>query len=335
MENKRVYIIVPCYNVEKYIEKCLNCIFNQTYKNIEVICIDDGSIDTTRNILKHYSALHKNIKVITKNNGGLSSARNAGLRCISNLEDAYIAFVDADDWIDSGYIATLVSLLEKNDVDIVCSSFMYESKSNSSIYKKCGDDIVLEGREATKILLEDETIQSHACTKLFKGYLWCGVLFDESLSYMEDQAIVFKTFYSSKKILFTNYCGYHYNQCNQNSLTKQKNTNKKIISGLKAYFYPCYFFSELFDDKILASAAKKGLAAAFLTLFPHYRFHQNSNDDFFVKKIISYIKKYRVIQNYTPSTRKEMYKKRLYLTCPIFYRFLFPLFRLFFRILHK
>ena len=95
--NSLISVIVPVYNVEKYLSKCLDSIINQTYKNLEIICVDDGSTDSSPMILEEYAQKDSRIKIITRQNGGLSSARNTGVK---NATGEFVSFVDSDDWID-------------------------------------------------------------------------------------------------------------------------------------------------------------------------------------------------------------------------------------------
>ena len=110
-----VSIIVPIYNVEKYIKECIDSIINQTYKNLEIILVDDGSPDCCPKICDEYSKKDKRIKVIHKENGGLSSARNAGLDV---AKGEYVSFIDSDDVVDEKFIETLYNLCIENNCDI-------------------------------------------------------------------------------------------------------------------------------------------------------------------------------------------------------------------------
>ncbi len=117
-----ISVIVPVYNVEKYLERCLDSIINQTLKNVEIICVNDGSTDNSINILKEYSS---QIIIVNKENGGLSDARNKGLDYASA---PYIAFVDSDDWIEETAFEEAYSAIEKYKTDFVCfgSQKVYE-----------------------------------------------------------------------------------------------------------------------------------------------------------------------------------------------------------------
>ena len=115
MDEKLVSVIIPAYNIEDYIGRCLDSIISQTYKNLEIIVVDDGSRDHTGEILDNYAKKDRRIKVIHKENGGVSSARNKGIEA---AEGDYIGFIDGDDLIESEMYKTLVDLLEEENADI-------------------------------------------------------------------------------------------------------------------------------------------------------------------------------------------------------------------------
>ena len=112
-----ISIVVPIYNVEKYLEKCINSIIIQTYKNIEIILVNDGSTDSSGKICDIYLKIDKRIKVVHKKNGGLSDARNVG---IENAKGKYIAFIDSDDFLDSDFIEILYNLIIEYNADVSC-----------------------------------------------------------------------------------------------------------------------------------------------------------------------------------------------------------------------
>ena len=117
-----VSIIVPVYNVEKYLSFCLDSLVNQTFKDIEIICVNDGSTDTSPVILEHYARLDKRIKIINKSNGGLSSARNAGMDAAGGK---YLSFVDADDFVSHFLVEKARDFIKIGRADFV--SFMFYS----------------------------------------------------------------------------------------------------------------------------------------------------------------------------------------------------------------
>lgn len=110
MESSKISIIVPVYKVEQYLERCVKSLINQTYKNIEIILVDDGSPDQCPKMCDDYASEDSRIKVIHKKNGGLSDARNAGLDAATG---EFIAFVDSDDWVEIDFIETLCKMQKK------------------------------------------------------------------------------------------------------------------------------------------------------------------------------------------------------------------------------
>ena len=319
---KKVYIIIPVYNVQDYLSSCLDSVFNQTYENIFVICVNDGSTDDSLQLLEEYKAEHQNMIIVSKTNGGLASARNAGLDSIDYNNESYLTFIDSDDWVDSGYISMLVKILEDNKVDIVCSSFIFANRYGSHTYKgNIDNDALLDNVEATKILLKDETIQSHSWSKIYKTSLFKDLRFDESIIYMEDQAFTYKIMYKSKKVYVTNYAGYYYRQDNLNALTKSSISSKKVVCGLKAYYSPFDYqgFLEV-DRKQIMPAVQNALAAAYLTLAPYHKKKKASEEDnMFMKKLMGYIKTNHLIKKYKPNSKENSVKRKLYLLCPFAY----------------
>lgn len=128
MRKPLISIIVPVYNVEKYLSKCLDSLVNQTYENIEIVCVDDGSIDSSGEICDEYAKKDARIKVIHKENGGLSDARNVGLETING---EYVMFIDSDDWIDKDTCDYCINTLKLYDVDLILWSYIREYKNNA------------------------------------------------------------------------------------------------------------------------------------------------------------------------------------------------------------
>ena len=125
--NELVSIIIPVYNVEKYIEKTVESVLNQDYKNIEVILVNDGSQDKSKDIIEKFSKIDSRIRIINKENGGVSSARNEGIRSAAG---DYITFIDGDDWVEPNYVAYFLNLIKKYDANIAMN------KNNFSDFNK-------------------------------------------------------------------------------------------------------------------------------------------------------------------------------------------------------
>ena len=122
-----ISIIVAIYNVDQYLEQCIDSIINQSYKNLEIILVNDGSTDNSKNICDYYSEIDKRIKVVHKKNGGVSSARNTGIDIATG---DYIAFVDSDDYLELNMYETMINNLEQNQCDMgVCGYSIFYNDS--------------------------------------------------------------------------------------------------------------------------------------------------------------------------------------------------------------
>ena len=194
---EKISIIVPVYNVEKYLEKCLKSIISQTYKNLEIIVVNDGSIDNSLEICKKFEKIDKRIKVIDKENGGLSDARNAGLKIATG---DYIGFVDSDDYISEDMFETLGKLLKEHNAEISIVSY-YEMMDNRLLdVQKDGTLDIMNKEEAIKELLIDKKIQSYAWNKLFKKEIFEGIIFPTGKNF-EDIATTLLLFEKADKIV--------------------------------------------------------------------------------------------------------------------------------------
>ena len=217
-----ISIIVPIYKVEKYLDRCINSILNQTFKDFELILVDDGSPDRCGDICEEYAKKDKRIKVIHKENGGLSDARNAGLDI---AKGEYIGFVDSDDWIEIDMYEKLYYSCELNDSDISIIG-VYEINENGNIIDQYIPSL-------DKIGLKDILKRAPPWNKLFKRELFYNnnLKFKEGRFY-EDLELIPKLFIQSKKISCVNYNGYNYLQ-RSSSTTHVK--DKKILDNLWAY----------------------------------------------------------------------------------------------------
>ena len=147
MDEKLVSVIIPAYNIEDYIGRCLDSIISQTYKNLEIIVVDDGSRDYTGEILDNYAKKDRRIKVIHKENGGVSSARNKGIEA---AEGDYIGFIDGDDLIEPGMYKTLVDLLEEENADIAHCGYQMVFPDRVDYYYNTGKKKIQTKEEGLK-----------------------------------------------------------------------------------------------------------------------------------------------------------------------------------------
>lgn len=241
-----ISVIVPVYNVEKYLDKCMQSIVDQTYKNLEIIIVDDGSVDNCPAICDEWAKKDRRIKVVHKKNGGLSSARNAGLDIFTG---EYVMFVDSDDWIDKNSAEILLQTAENNNADIVCGSLYLENTDGTNLVPQI-QNAVYEGEEIVKNFLLDK-IRPEVCSKIYKGELIRQFGFDENLRYAEDLQFNFFLMMKAKKLSIINFSFYHYLLNSGNSITTPyitdaRATSWKIFDGV---------FETVLGNKILEDAA--------------------------------------------------------------------------------
>lgn len=217
MKEELISVIVPIYNVEKYLEKCIESIINQTYKNLEIILVNDGSTDNSKKICEKYVEKDKRIKLVNKENGGLSAARNAG---IAVAKGKYFGFVDSDDFIKDTMYEYLHNLIVENKSDIAICNYLYftEDEEMETIQNKIKDANedkikIFNSKEALRELLKGTTIQDFAWNKLYKAELFNK----DNRKYpfgrkMEDIGTTYKLFSASKSIVLGKSVQYFYLQ---------------------------------------------------------------------------------------------------------------------------
>lgn len=219
-----ISIIVPVYGVERYLDECVESIINQTYKNLEIILIDDGSPDNCPKICDDWAKKDSRIKVIHQNNAGVSVARNIGL---DNAQGDYIGFVDGDDYIDADLYETVMSVFDNYNVDIVSFDFEYVTEKSKSInsFEKIHKDTIYNRIEALSELLLGN-ITNHFCNKIYKKYIFDNIKCPVGYV-MEDMSTVYKLFLKSEKVYCINKRLYYYRQ-RKNSIVNAVST--KLIS---------------------------------------------------------------------------------------------------------
>lgn len=227
--SKKVSVIVTVYNMEKYIKQCLDSIVNQTYKNIEILIINDGSTDSSLKIINQYKKNYTNIKIFNQQNGGPSMAKNVGLR---NAMGDYILFVDADDWIDMDFVEKLMLTAQEDDLDILFFDSIKETENKKNIgiikisqYKKNNKEEILKmhitGRMPAgshKIIKKEIVTKSNAT-------------FDDNLKNGEELQFTIQILLQAKKIGFLKEPFYHCTQrMNSQSRKERKNFENNISS---------------------------------------------------------------------------------------------------------
>ena len=227
----KVYFIIPVYNVEKYLRRCINSVLEQTCGENEIVLIDDGSPDSSPRICDEYAKKYANVKVIHKKNGGLSDARNAGLLYVRENADKedFITFLDSDDFVHKDYVRKMLELCEKYGCDIVqCgyekgSADFFEENSVTDSFFKSAEEALL-----------GYSLKSQCCAKLYKLKT-------------EDEFVTYRAVYNANSVAFTEDKLYYYYQHEtsiMDNVAKKLKDNPHRYDYLKAYGERIRFFEE-------------------------------------------------------------------------------------------
>lgn len=217
-----VSVIVPVYNVEKYLSCCLDSIILQTYKNLEIIVVDDGSTDDSGDICDEYAKKDKRIEVIHKKNGGLSDARNAGLNV---AKGEYITLIDSDDWVDNDYVEQQVVAIMESGADIIITSHKVHYPKKIIDYAT-SERAVYGPEEVLERILYSQGIDLSAWAKLYRAELFYGVKYPKGRLY-EDAATTYKLIDRCKKIAINSVSTYNY-RMNDKSISRCEFNPKKM-----------------------------------------------------------------------------------------------------------
>lgn len=249
-----ISVIVPIYNVENYLERCLESIINQKFNDLEIILVNDGSTDKSRLICEHYKERDRRIIVINKDNGGLSDARNSGLRVATGK---YIGFVDSDDWIDYEFYYILHNIAKETDADVI--SALYTSTAKEGICAKNKHMVqVLSGDEVLKHYLKSAIKGGETyvpCwSKIYKKEIIEKIIFRKGKLY-EDIMFNWELFNCSVKYAYCDYKGYFY-YINVDSITRKKfNRRMYELYDVAEYIKECYKGSDLEILKLIKQFA--------------------------------------------------------------------------------
>lgn len=225
MSEPKISVIVPVYKVEPYLRKCLDSITGQTYQNLEIILVDDGSPDSCGSICDDYAAQDKRVRVIHKENGGVSSARNAGLAAATG---DWIGWVDSDDWIESDmYNCMLKKAVEYGADIVVCGRS--EHCQGRDVVCGWGKEQVLDTQAALELLLKNDIMQSYLWDKLWRRELFDGQIFPTGRTF-EDITVMHRLFMRAQRVVCLPEVKYHYLH-HQGSIV-----DNKSLGNLMNYF---------------------------------------------------------------------------------------------------
>ena len=220
-----ISIIIPVYNVEKYLRRCIDSVLGQTYDKLEIILVDDGSTDNSGRICDEYREKDQRIIVIHKENGGLSEARNFG---IEKSSGEYISFVDSDDWIPEDSVAIMYCKMKEYNAEIVSGIVeeVFVDRISNKVTNEVVNSVEYTSEQALEKLLYLHGFSNSASGKIYQKRLFDKIKFPINKHY-EDLGTTYKIFANAKKVIFIDKIVYFYFQ-NSNSITHLEYTPKRL-----------------------------------------------------------------------------------------------------------
>jgi len=257
MQNELISVIVPVYNVEAYLDRCINSIATQSYQRLEIILIDDGSTDHSGQLCDQWQQKDKRIVVLHKENGGLSSARNAGLDL---CHGAYLSFVDSDDWIEPNFYSKMLSTLENANAELVCAGRfdVYETTGKKQIGLCPRTKRSICTSEMLQKMLTWDECDSSVCDKIYAAILWDRERFPVG-TVSEDVAVMYRVVARSKgiRLLPEPLYNYYHRQgsISTSSFSEKSNhiveTSKTIERYIQEHYPDCMAEAKYFRLKSL------------------------------------------------------------------------------------
>lgn len=298
-------VVVPVYNVEKYLSKCIDSLLGQTLNVDEIILVDDGSKDKSGEIAEEYAAKYKNIKVIHQKNGGLSAARNTGIDAATK---EYIAFVDSDDYIEPIMYEVLMERLKKNDADLSIGGVWYEQEDREK-YTPYPSDItrVWNKTESLIQLNSYQYFNMSFCDAIFKRSLFEMTAFGEGAlrfpvgKLCEDFYLMYRIVARTEKVAYTSTPFYHYVQ-RGNSISRNAKIN---LAPMDASLTQLEFYNMWFPQ--LAYIAETACFFAFASIYTTFCRNRQECPKELQKEIDVICRKYLVSvlkNNYIPNAKK-------------------------------
>ena len=283
MENKKVSIIVPVYNVELYIEDCLNSLLNQTYSNYEIILINDGSTDNSIEICSKYN--DQKIKIYNQNNKGVSIARNVG---ISLATGQYIMFVDADDMVSEKYIENLIKSIEETNTDMVVCG--YTKEKAELVNKKNSQEIkgeIINANTMLENMMENNLQEGYLWNKIFKKSIINdnSLEFKEGVNVWEDLYFVIEYLSKSDKIFAINEKLYYY-RTREGSAVNRKETSTDLVGKVKILELIMKNYNLIINNKNYY-----GIKRMYVTVLLKYLLQIKKDNKELIKEKLSIVKK--------------------------------------------
>lgn len=316
MEDYKVSVIVPAYNIQDYIVKCLESIANQTYKNLEVIVVDDGSTDNTGKLADEFAENDNRFIVIHKENGGVSGARNRGIDVASG---DFIGFVDGDDTIENDMYEILVNNAIKYDADISHCGYKVVKNNKETFFYGTKKVIIQDRKKGLIDLFEGTLIEPSLCNKIFKNSIVGDIRLDESIKINEDLYFNVLLFDKSKKSVFEDKSKYIYIKREGSATTSSLNDVRRVADPLKVYEMIVDLYK---NDTDILPYAKKMQLERNINIYNLLTLEKNTE----LKKLKNQIRHYiKLSKNEVKNNNKITKKTRFMVYGIIYMRFIYDL----------
>lgn len=313
--NSLISVIIPIYNVEKYLDRCVDSIINQTYKNLEIILVDDGSPDNCPKMCDDYAEKDSRIKVVHKKNGGLSDARNAGMKVATG---GYVSFIDSDDYVSLDFYEILLQTMIDNDSDIVeCSVVKFYENGKFDEYSDNLKVTNYETVDALDGLISENPFKQHVWNKLYKSSVALDIPYAVG-KLNEDEFWTYQVFGKAKKVTRINKTMYYYFQRNGSIMGNGYNIRR--LDALEGKMNRQAYIEKNFP--ILTTKAKVDLYGSCMFAYQSVLKFMSGNDKKKASKIIrDYKNRCKLttdeINSITDSSRKyyKLAKFNFYICC--------------------
>lgn len=297
---EKISVVVPIYNVEQYLVRCIESILQQTYPYLEIILVDDGSSDHSGEICDQYKQKDARIQVIHKQNGGLSDARNAGIKLATGK---YIGFVDSDDYIHPKMYEVLLATMQQKQVDIAICNYQKINEQGIQESKEIQETIELfDATQAINLLFSDNEISNYAWNKLYKKELFEGVQYPFGKK-MEDIGTTYRLFMKANQLAYTNYIGYYYYQRSDSIL---KSVDTQFIKDFREMINVRY--NDIMGSNL---GLKEQADVNRLTFIKYYFMHIAKIKQKELAQAPEFLQEYQFFKKNYPNYRKKMNHKNL------------------------
>lgn len=310
-----VSIIIPVYNCEKYLRENVESVIEQSHRNLEVIYVDDGSTDQSASILRSYAEKDPRIVIVPQENQGVSSARNTGLQ---RAKGEYIAFVDADDYIDSRYVEGLLRSMRDTDADISCCGLVLHRPDKEILLHDAKECCVWNRTEALEHLVTGKMMEPGVVAKMFRREVLRGVSFEPSIRYNEDYLFDLRAFCNSDKVVF---CGgiYYYYILHRSSAT----TSAPLLGQIEDVTRVAEIAMELPVEETITALLKRRKYIGYLTAYNSLLYESGEKIETMKRELRGKIVGNKAYYRSVGLTKREYFFYCGISVCPGLYKYIF------------